>query len=58
MQKILKQTKIELYKMLQNYDAIISESDNDIGQTDLIIMHIARKTNAVPIAAQQYPLAL
>ena len=49
--KISKETTIELYKMLKKYDAIISKSDNDIGQTDLIKMHIATKPNAAPIAA-------
>ena len=48
--KILKETKIELYKMLQKYDSIISKSD-DIGQTDFILMHIATKPDAAPISA-------
>ena len=39
--------------MLWRYDVIISESDNDIGQTDLIQMHKATK----PDAAWPYPLA-
>ena len=55
--KILKEIKIELYYMLQKYDAIVSKSD-DIGQTDLIQMHIAMKPDAVPSAAQPYPLTL
>ena len=42
--------------MLQQYETIISKSDNGIGQTDLIQMHIAMKPNAAPIAAQPYPL--
>ena len=56
--KILKETKIELYKMLCKYDAIISKSDNDIGDTDLIKMHIVTKPNAAPITSQPYPLSL
>ena len=56
--KIWKETKIELYKILQKYDAIILESDNDIVQADLTKMHIATKPKAVPIAGQLYPLAL
>ena len=43
--------------MLKKYDAI-SKSDIDIGQTDLIKMHIATKPNAAPTAARPYPLAL
>ena len=56
--KISKETKIAQYKLLQKYDTIISKSDNDIGQTDLIKMHIATRPDAAPVAAQQYPLAL
>ena len=41
----------------KKYDTIISKS-YDIGQTDLIKMHIATRLNAVPISAQPYPLAL
>ena len=44
--------------MLQKYKTIISKGDNDMGQTDLIQMHIAMKVNAAPIAAWPYPLAL
>ena len=46
------------YKLLQKYDAIISKSSNDIGQTDLIEMHIATKPDSAPIAALPYSLAL
>ena len=53
-----KETKIELYKLLQYYDAIVSKSENDIGQTDLIKMHIATKQNIAEIAAQWYLLVL
>ena len=49
--KISKETKIALYNLLQKYDTIISKSDNDIGQTDLIKMHIATRPDAAPIAA-------
>ena len=49
--KISKETEIKLYNIVQKYDAIISKSDNDIGQTDLIKMHIAIKPNAAPITA-------
>ena len=55
MQKFQKTT---LYKLLQKYDTIISKSDNDIGQTDLIKMYIATKVDADPIVAWPYPLAL
>ena len=48
--KISKETKIELYKMLLKY-IIITKSDNDIGQTELIQMHIATKPDAAPVAA-------
>ena len=51
--KISKGTKTALYKLLQKYDSIILNSDNDIGQTYLIKMHIATR----PDAAQPYPLA-
>ena len=44
--KISKESKIELYKMLSKYDAIISQSDNDICQTDQIKMHIATRPNS------------
>ena len=56
--KIAKETKDKLYEMLQKYERIISKGDNDIGQTDLIHMHIAMKPNATPIAAWPYPLVL
>ena len=56
MQKFSKETKIALYKLLQKYDTIISKSDNDIGQTDLIQMHIGTGPDAAPITTQPYPL--
>ena len=56
--KILKETKLALYGWLQKHDAIISRNNNDIGQTDLIEMHIATRLDAAPVAAWSYPLAL
>ena len=50
-EKISKETKTALYKLLQKYDTTISKSDNDIGQTDLIEMHIATRLNAALVAA-------
>ena len=44
--------------MLQRYDVIISRSDNDIGQTDPIQIHIAMKPDAAPNVAWPYPLPL
>ena len=55
---IFKETKIKLFEVQQRYDAIISKSDSDIDQTDLIWMHIAMKPDAAPIVAWPYPLAL
>ena len=49
--KISKETKITLYKLLQKYDAIILKHSNDIGQTDLIEVHIATRQDAAPVAA-------
>ena len=49
--EISKETRIALYKLLQIYDTIISKSDNDIGQTDLMKMHIATRPDAALIAA-------
>ena len=40
--------------MLQKIKAIISISNYDKGQTDLIKMHIATKPNASPIVVQPY----
>ena len=55
---ISKETKINLYKLLQKYDAILSKSNNDIGQTDLIEMYIATRQDAAPVAAWSNSLAL
>ena len=49
--KISKETKIVLHNLLPKYDAIISKHNNDIGQTDLIKMHIATRPDAALIAA-------
>ena len=49
--KIRKERKTALYKLLQKYDTIISKSDNDIGQTDLIKMHITIRLDAVQVVA-------
>ena len=57
-QKFTKETKTVLYTLLWKYDTIISKSDNDIGHTDLIKMHIATRLDSTPIVAQPYPLAL
>ena len=56
--EISSKTKNAFYKLLQKYDAIISNSSNDIGHTDLTEMHIATRPDAAPIAAQPYPSAL
>ena len=56
--KILAETKTELHEMLWKYDVIMLKSNNDIGQTDFIKMHIATKPNTSWIAAWLYPLAL
>ena len=54
---ILEETKLALQMLLQKFDAIISRSDNDIGQTDLIEMHSAMRPDSTPVAARPYPLA-
>ena len=48
--KISGETNCAFYKLLQKYDAIISKSSTDIGQTDLIEMHIATRPDAAPVA--------
>ena len=53
-----KRQKTNCMKCSKKYKAIISKGDNDIGQADLIQMHIATKLNAAAIVAQPYPLAL
>ena len=44
--KISKEIKMALYKLLQKYYTIISKSNNDIGQTDLIEIHIATRPDS------------
>ena len=56
--KISETTKLALNDLLQNFDPIISKKNNDIGQTDLIEMHIATRLDTTPTAACPYPLAL
>ena len=56
--KILEETKLDLHKVLKKFDSIISKSDNDIGQMDLIEIHIATRPDSAPAAAQPYPSAL
>ena len=53
--KILEETKVALYKLLQKFDTIILKSDNDIGQMDLIEMHIATRLDATPVVVWPYP---
>ena len=51
-------TKLALQNLLQEFDLIISKNSNNIGQTDLVEMHIATRSDATPIAAFPYALAL
>ena len=39
----------------KKYEAIISKGDNDIGQTNLIHIHIAMKMNAAPVGPGHVP---
>ena len=55
--RILEETKLALCKLLQKCDSIISKSNNDIGQSDVIEMPIATRLDSSPVAAQSYPLA-
>ena len=55
---ISEETKLALQKLLNTFDSIISRSKNDIGQTDLIKMHIAMRPDSTPVTARPYPLAL
>ena len=48
---ILKGTKLALHKLLKKFDTIISKSNNGIGQTVLIEMHIATRPDSTPVAA-------
>ena len=53
--KISEETKLVLHKI---FDSIMSKSNKDIGQTDLIEMHITTRLDSAPVAAQPYPLTL
>ena len=55
---ILGETKLALHKLLKTFDSIISKSNKDIGQIDLIEMYIATRLDSAPVAAQPYPLTL
>ena len=50
--------KLAMHKLLKKCDSIISKSNNDIEQTDLIGMHITTRLDSTLVAAQPYPLAL
>ena len=56
--KVSQTTKLALQNLLQDFDFIISKNSNDIGQRDLIDMHIATRPGATPIAAHPCPLVL
>ena len=49
--KILEETKLALHKLLKKFDFIISKSNNDKGQMDLIEMHITTRPDSVPVIA-------
>ena len=49
--KISGETKNAFCNLLQKSDALIPKSNNDIGQTNLIEMHIATRPNAAPVVA-------
>ena len=51
-------TKVALHRLLQKFYSIISKSNNDTGQTDLIEKLIATRMDLATVAAQPYPLAL
>ena len=55
MQKFQKKQKTTLHQLLQKYDTIISRSDQDIGQTDLIKIHIAARPDAASVAVPNIP---
>ena len=56
--KLSDTTKLILNGLLQIFDQIISKSNNNIGQMDLIEIHMATRLDATPIAACPYPLTL
>ena len=47
--KVSQTTKLVLQNLLQEFDLIISTNGNDIGQTDLIGMHIPLRPHSIPI---------
>ena len=49
--KISKKTFNKLYELLTYYTSLISKSNKNVGQTDLIQMHITAKPNTAAIAA-------
>ena len=49
--KISEETKTVQYNFLQKNDPISSKGDKDIGQTDLIKMHIATRPCAAKVVA-------
>ena len=55
---ILEETKLASWKLLNKFDSIISQSNNNIGQTDLSEMHIAMRPDSTPGSARPYPLTL
>ena len=48
---ISEETKLALHKFLQNFNSIISKSDNDIGETGLVDMHIGTRSDSTAVAA-------
>ena len=56
--KIVPNTKIALKNLPKKFYSVISKTSNDIGQIDLIEMHIATRPDATPIAACPSSLAL
>ena len=55
---ILEETKLAVHKLLKKIYPIFSKSHNNIGQTDLIEMHISMRLDSTPVASRPYPLAL
>ena len=51
-------TKLALNDLLKNIYPIILKRDNDIGQMDLIEMHIATRPDTTPVATCPYHLVL
>ena len=55
MQKFQENQKLYYMTYYKN-DTIISKTNNDIGQADLIEIHIAIRQDAAPTASQPYSL--